>query len=368
MTYAAVNIALDAVAISRETVNQSLIYQKIRDDFEENSPLMQSNDPHGTRASGHGKCKYQIRSILLYSSMLVFAALVGHVLTIAYHWNDLEHKLPYRSMTKHDKKKEYKQTKKEIQSFADMERKDKLENPSLQSELYYKQSEVETGDVPLLRNTVSPPPPRPPPANCEATVILIRHCEKSSLKEHCSNKGFQRAEYLATLFGDTLKEKWPAPSYLFALNPGERHDKYVQNWREIETILPLSEKFHIKINDSFGLKDTNGLSDQIYGLLKSGKLCDKVALVSWKHEDLPRLAHSLGCGPDQGCPNTFEDIDFDSTWQISYSYHKEKYAPYAVEDPKTKKKWGLHPKWWVSSTIRPEDFDPLAYSKRNGNY
>ena len=362
MTYA-VNNALKEAVFPRENIDQSLMYSKIRQHFEETSSLIHANDPYKTRptSSGHGKWKNQIRSFLLYSSMLICAALVGHALTLACYLSNFEHISPNRSMTKQKK------TKKAIQAYADMEKRNNLDIPCLQSELYYNISEVGIDDFTLLRKNVSPPP-RPPPTNCEATVVLIRHCEKSSLKEHCSSKGLQRAEHLANLFGHTVEEKWPAPSYLFALNPGERHNKYIKNWREIETIQPLSKKISVPINSSFGLNDSNGLSDHIFKLLKSGKLCDHVALISWKHDDLPRLAHSLGCGPSQGCPSTFDSIDFDSTWQISYSYHKDRYAPYIVEDPKAKKEWGLHPQWWVSSTIIAENFDPLAWSKRKGKY
>jgi hypothetical protein len=70
------------------------------------------------------------------------------------------------------------------------------------------------------------------PEGCEATVVIIRHCEKGSIREHCSYPGFERSVYLATLFGDD-GERWPAPSQIFALSPG-RHKK--MNFREMELV------------------------------------------------------------------------------------------------------------------------------------
>jgi hypothetical protein len=36
---------------------------------------------------------------------------------------------------------------------------------------------------------------------------------------------------------------------------------------------------------------------------------------------LHSLAAALGCGPDQGCPISWYDDDFDSVWQIKFLYN-----------------------------------------------
>lgn len=63
---------------------------------------------------------------------------------------------------------------------------------------------------------------------CESTLLIMRHCEKvgplvsdDDGNEHCSLIGFERARYIATLFGDAPEERWPAPAHLFALSPGK---------------------------------------------------------------------------------------------------------------------------------------------------
>jgi hypothetical protein len=80
-----------------------------------------------------------------------------------------------------------------------------------------------------------------PEEGCEATVILVRHCEKGSVREHCSYPGYERSVYLASLFGDD-NERWPAPTAIFAENP--RRHKNKMNFREMELVGPISEKLN----------------------------------------------------------------------------------------------------------------------------
>lgn len=87
-----------------------------------------------------------------------------------------------------------------------------------------------------------------PPDGCEASVIILRHCEKGHIREHCDYVGYERSVYIASLFGDD-KERWPAPSYIFAEGPGQRRNKDKMNFREIETVGPLSQKIGVPIDD-----------------------------------------------------------------------------------------------------------------------
>ena len=314
------------------------------------------------------------RSLLLYSLAMVLAGLAGHTLTAAHYHNKLNTRnkddidpvqLPMFSKSHHKDKD---------QRVAEEAFQNNLAKPSLEAEMYYDGT-TEEKDNPVLgssssHQTLSSPPQAPPPGGCQATVILMRHCEKGSIREHCNYLGFERANYISTLFGDDPDARWPAPSYLFALAPGERSNKDVKNWREVETIQPLSNKIGVAIDDSFGMETKNEFAKHIFHLLRSGEMCGKVALVSWKHEDMPHLARSLGCGPNDGCPNHWaDDDDYDSTWQIFYSYHKQLYPSFAIEDKKNKHKmWGKHPQWWISGHVESEGFDPLKFSKNHGAY
>jgi hypothetical protein len=146
---------------------------------------------------------------------------------------------------------------------------------------------------------------------CEATIMLIRHCEKGGLKSHCSFMGFERSVYLATLFGDD--KQWPAPSQIYALSKDRTHK---WNYREVETVQAVSDTVGVAINRDYSTLDTKALSHDLLGQLQDGDLCGKLVLVSWKHSDIPKLAQHLGCGPLQGCPWDYKGKDFDSTWQI----------------------------------------------------
>lgn len=159
------------------------------------------------------------------------------------------------------------------------------------------------------------PPAINVPDGCEATVVIVRHCEKGSIREHCSYSGYERSVYLSTIFGDD-DERWPAPSYIFALDAGSRHSKKKRVYREMETVLPLAVKTNLTVDYSYDVQHTKELGQNISDMLRSGKMCGKVAVICWKHSGIPHLAHKLGCGPEQGCPADYPSYSFDQAWQI----------------------------------------------------
>ena len=191
----------------------------------------------------------------------------------------------------------------------------------------------------------------------------------------CISTGFERAQYISTLFGNG-NERWPSPTQIYALAPGKRKDATVQNWREVETVTPLSQKINVPINDSFGLNNGQEFAQHLFKEIRSpsssgtSNMCDKVILISWKHADIPTLAKRLGCGPTEGCPIEFDNMDFDSTWQIKYTYRKAQYSPYPEAEIASKKHmhkpWGTYPEWWIFGKVEKENFDPLAFSKISG--
>ena len=156
------------------------------------------------------------------------------------------------------------------------------------------------------------------PDGCEGTVMLLRHCEKGSIREHCNYQGYERSVYLASLFGDDASARWPTPSFIFAEAPGGRRNRDKKNFREIETIMPLAEKFNMssQVDTSYTASDSHALARRIHGLFRDGKMCGKLAVVSWKHSKIPTLASALACGPKQGCPHRYPGSEFDSIWQL----------------------------------------------------
>jgi hypothetical protein len=159
------------------------------------------------------------------------------------------------------------------------------------------------------------PPVHYSPEGCEATVVIVRHCEKGSTREHCSYNGYERSVYLSTIFGDG-DERWPTPSYIFALDAGKRHNSKKRVYREMETVLPLAVKSNVQVDYSYDVSHSNQLGEHMSNMLHSGEVCGKVAVICWKHSDIPHLAHKLGCGPTQGCPADYPSYTFDQAWQI----------------------------------------------------
>ena len=187
---------------------------------------------------------------------------------------------------------------------------------------------------------------------CESTLLLIRHCDKDTDADgvvhrggsnYCSWLGRERSFFFASLFDDSLannpNRRYPAPSQIIALTE-ERDSRFEpdsngkKNYREIETVMPLANKFGLDI-DVYGFNNQVIASD-IFESLQSGEMCGKMAVVSWKHELLPDLALNLGCGPAEGCPRQYPIDTFDEMWQLKY-----------VFDPR-----GI-----ASSTLDPMDLD-----------
>ncbi|KAL3918513.1 MAG: hypothetical protein SGARI_007448, partial [Bacillariaceae sp.] len=108
---------------------------------------------------------------------------------------------------------------------------------------------------------------------CEATIMLIRHCEKGKLRSHCSFMGYERAAYLSTLFGDD--KRWPAPDQIYALNKGRTHKL---NFREVETVQAISDTVRVPINSEYSTDDTRQLSKDLLEQLLEGELCGKLIL------------------------------------------------------------------------------------------
>lgn len=155
---------------------------------------------------------------------------------------------------------------------------------------------------------------------CESTVMLVRHCEKGNVREHCDYNGFERSVYLASQFGNHRYNRWPLPSYLFATNPSGRDNKSKLNLREIELLAPLAKKANLQIDDTYKEGDESQLADDILKHMKTGAMCGKVTVISWKHSLIGHLAHKLGCGPVEGCPLDYKGRNFDDVWEISFVY------------------------------------------------
>ena len=252
--------------------------------------------------------------------------------------------------------------------------------------------------------------PAPNMFKCSSQVMIMRHCDKDvKVKDnhgkirvrdkrdifgdgHCSSKGKERSNYISTLFVDNdqfqglvngtketvdnlseegvppipavnatdttsevdvIKPQFPTPLKIYALNDARYNknpSKEHQNFREVETVTPLADKFHLDVNESFGVNEEGDLAvDFFTSLSKSVKMSIDKALsgvdpnvkdedlskddskilrfcqngmtvVNWKHSLIPNLARALGCGKAEGCPKKYHGHDFDTVWVITYTY------------------------------------------------
>jgi hypothetical protein len=149
-------------------------------------------------------------------------------------------------------------------------------------------------NTPMLSRNINGDEPEHAPEGCEGTVLLIRHCEKLNLKSHCDYVGYERSVFLATLFGHTVNDRWPAPSTVYALRPGHRHNPHKMNYREVETVNAMADKFELEVNVDYSTHKTHKLARNILENVKQGDICGKLVVVSWKHSDIPHLAKKLG--------------------------------------------------------------------------
>jgi len=231
--------------------------------------------------------------------------------------------------------------------------------------------------------------------HCTSQVMIMRHCEKIPLEKkhdntidkhgnrHCSVKGLDRSKYIATLFVDPSeyqdlveednnnptedgippvafiksngfegkvsspsskqKPQFPTPLKLYALSAGRprgsKQKIHHENFREIETITPLSDKFNLKVDERYGINQEDELAADFFASLtdnvsqniqnmKMGVLNDKhsnlchsgMTIVNWKHSRIPILANALGCGKNEGCPKRYRGDDFDTMWLLTFQY------------------------------------------------
>ncbi len=177
------------------------------------------------------------------------------------------------------------------------------------------------------------------PDHCETTLLVIRHCDKletnddddenganngsTSKKENmnrcCSDVGYERAQYITTLFGNTNKSRWPVPNYLYALS--SHRDSY-ENYREYETLLPLSHLISAPIQNVTSTPADALAVEYFFPLLTAGKICGQISVVSWKHHWIPKLVNTLGCGPDNGCPMFYPTDTFDQVWELKFIFRR----------------------------------------------
>ena len=101
---------------------------------------------------------------------------------------------------------------------------------------------------------------------------------------------------------------------------------FAKNWREIESLVPLADKFGMGIDTTSGFPEKAALSNMIFARLGTGEMCGKLAVFSWKYHYMTGVALKMAVQQNLG------KCEYDHVRQIKYNYKLEKYAPYVVED------------------------------------
>jgi len=148
-------------------------------------------------------------------------------------------------------------------------------------------------------------------ARAPAIVFIIRHAEKpmDTKNGDLSPQGFKRAAALPYLFlplpGSSAPPRLPKPDALFA------SDASGSSNRPFETIIPLGQTLHIKINHDFQERETAAIAKFVL----SGKYAGKIVLIAWHHGEIPHLAKAFGV---EDAPKLWDDTVFDRIWKIQW--------------------------------------------------
>jgi phosphohistidine phosphatase SixA len=140
-------------------------------------------------------------------------------------------------------------------------------------------------------------------------VLIIRHAEKpddakDANDPNLSKQGFERARALLTV----IPKEFARPDFLIATKKSSHSN------RPIETIEPLADSLHLKIEASFKNNEYAALAHE---LLSDPKYSGKIVLIAWHHGRLPQLAHALGAAD---APASWDSRQFDRVWEITYDH------------------------------------------------
>jgi hypothetical protein len=149
-------------------------------------------------------------------------------------------------------------------------------------------------------------------------IMVIRHAEKpldtttgvqldgTQDAESLIVQGWQRAGALAVLFdpsrGELQAPELATPDFLYAA----KFDPSKHSKRPFETLLPLSTKLDLSIDDSFKKDD--------YAMMVADAIgCDGVVLIAWQHDDIPAIGNAI-VGNDTTVPQSWPGDRFDLVW------------------------------------------------------
>ena len=156
-------------------------------------------------------------------------------------------------------------------------------------------------------------------------IMIIRHGEKPvsgflGVDVHGKNnsrslivRGWQRAGALVGLFaparGPLQSAELATPQFLYAANPAKGVG---DSKRPYETILPLSKRLQLAINQGFAKLDAPTL-------VPSVEACDGVVLVAWEHGQIVNIANLIMPNSKTIIPQKWPSNRFDVVWVFDWN-------------------------------------------------
>ena len=146
-----------------------------------------------------------------------------------------------------------------------------------------------------------------------AQVIIIRHAEKPAEGSELSLSGREQAAALVPYFLETPEVlEFKTPVAIFAQDP----KKETSSLRSIETVGPLADALHLKIDKDYLRDDYAKMVEEI----KHRKEYDgRTVLICWEHKVIPEIAKAFGV---EDAPTKWPGAVFDQTWVITLKENK----------------------------------------------
>ena len=147
-----------------------------------------------------------------------------------------------------------------------------------------------------------------------AQVIIIRHAEKPSTGNELSLQGRERAAALVPYFLGTdelLEFKTPVAIY------AQAQKKETSSVRSIETVKPLADALHLKVNESFTRDEYKSMVEEI---LQKKEYEGRTVLICWEHKVIPDMAAEFGA---VNAPDKWKGEVFDRVWIITFRPNKK---------------------------------------------
>ena len=151
-------------------------------------------------------------------------------------------------------------------------------------------------------------------------IIFIRHSEKDSDPVHLSSKGYLRAGSLPAYIERMIHRGiMYEPDHLVAMK--QKSPKHSN--RPFETVVPLSQKFDLAIQNEFEATEIDRVVASINNPIHVGK----TVLVCWAHEELSQIAKALNMPV-----NKWRKNDYKTVWILTNNGKSARFQSYEMLD------------------------------------